>query len=137
VAMVSVVLLASGCSQGGAATAGGDSASDASADASLPEMDDSTVLALGTLLLEGTENAVTPEQAASLLPLWQMVRGGGLQGNAEAEAVLKQIKAQMTAEQLGAIEARELTTEDLRTWREKSGVEMEAPGPMGTPGAMR
>ena len=27
-------------------------------------------LALGTLMLEGTENAVTPAQAAALLPLW-------------------------------------------------------------------
>ncbi|MDY0018755.1 MAG: hypothetical protein RBT47_02000 [Anaerolineae bacterium] len=136
--LVSVVLLASGCSQGGAATAGGDAASGASAsgDASLPEMDDSTVLALGTLLLEETENAVTPEQAAALLPLWQAIRGGGLQGNAETEAVLKQIKAQMTAEQLGAIDAMELTAEDMSTWMEESGMDMEAPGPMGTPGAM-
>ncbi len=136
--LVSVVLLASGCSQGGAATTGENAASGASAsgDASLPEMDDSTVLALGTLLLEETEDAVTPEQAAALLPLWQAIRGGGLQGNAETEAVLKQIKAQMTAGQLSAIDAMELTAEDMSTWMEESGMDMEAPGPMGTPGAM-
>lgn len=136
--LVSVVLLASGCSQGGAATTGENAASGASASggASLPEMDDSTVLALGTLLLEETENAVTPEQAAALLPLWQAIRGGGLQGNAETEAVLKQIKAQMTAEQLSAIDAMALTAEDMSTWMEESGMDMEAPGPMGTPGAM-
>ena len=136
-ALASVVVLASGCSQGEATTAGGSAASGASAsgDASLPEMDDSTVLALGTLLLEGTENAVTPEQAAALLPLWQAIRGGGLQGNAETMAVLKQIKAQMTAEQLSAIDAMALTVEDMRTWMEESGIGMEAPGPMGTPGA--
>ncbi len=137
-ALLSVVVLASGCSQGKATTAGGNAASGASAsgDASLSEMDDSTVLALGTLLLEGTENAVMPEQAAALLPLWQAIRGGGLQGNAETAAVLKQIKAQMTAEQLSAIDAMALTVEDMRTWMEESGIGMEAPGPMGTPGAM-
>ena len=32
-------------------------------------------LALGTLLQEGTENAVTPEQAKALLRLWHVVQG--------------------------------------------------------------
>ena len=31
---------------------------------------------LGTIRLEETENAVTPQQAKSLLPLWQSLQGG-------------------------------------------------------------
>ena len=33
-------------------------------------------LMLGTIQLEGTEDAVTPGQAKALLPLWQALRGG-------------------------------------------------------------
>ena len=33
-------------------------------------------LALGTIQLEETGGAVTPEQAAALLPLWQALQGG-------------------------------------------------------------
>jgi hypothetical protein len=36
----------------------------------------SSQLVLGTLKLEETANAVTPEQAATLLPLWQALQGG-------------------------------------------------------------
>ena len=51
-----------------------------------------TGLALGVLKLEGTEHAVTPEQAAEMLPLWKVIQGGSLQGAAETEAVFKQIE---------------------------------------------
>jgi hypothetical protein len=66
-------------------------------------------LALGTLKLEGTEGAVTPAQASELLPLWKMIQGGSLQGDAESQAVLKQIQAKMTESQLAAIRAMGLT----------------------------
>jgi len=81
-------------------------------------------LALGTLLLEETENAVTSEQAKALLPLWKAIQGGKLQGNAEANAVLKQIEAKMTSEQLAAIAAMQLTMEDLGTWAQEQGVSL-------------
>ena len=42
-----------------------------------------TQLALGTLQLEGTANAVTAEQAAALSPLWEMLQSGELQGGTE------------------------------------------------------
>ena len=73
-------------------------------------------LVLGTLLLEETENAVAPEQARALLPLWQAVQANTLQGEAETNAVLKQIEGAMTAEQLAAIAAMRLTNEDTATW---------------------
>ena len=46
-------------------------------DASYEEaLDGNGQLALGTLQLEGTANAVTAEQAAALSPLWEMHQDG-------------------------------------------------------------
>lgn len=84
-------------------------------------------LMLGTLLLEETEHAVTPEQATVLLPLWQALQGGGVTIQTEINAVLKQIEGEMAQEQLEAIAAMQLTQEDLRAWMEEQG--------MGFPGA--
>jgi hypothetical protein len=90
----------------------------------------SSQLMLGTLRLEGTENAVTPEQAAALLPLWQALQGG-VTAQAEVNAVLKQIERAMTQEQLAAIAEMQLTQEDLRAWMEEQGMGMGG----GFPGA--
>jgi hypothetical protein len=97
-------------------------------------MDPMNELALGTLKLEGADNAVTAEQAAELLPLWTIIQGGSLQGTAETQAVLDQIKAQMTEEQLAAIEAMDLTFEDVSAWMEEQGIEMPTPPEGGMPG---
>jgi hypothetical protein len=95
-------------------------------------------LALGMLKLEGTENAVTPAQAAVLLPLWQMVQSGSLQGDAETQAVLKQIEGQMSEAQLAAIEAMGLTWQDMQTWMQEQGIEMPTPpAGQGGPGALQ
>lgn len=91
----------------------------------------STQLVLGTLLLEGTGNAVTAEQAAALLPLWRALQGGNVQAGAEVNAVLAQIERAMTAEQLQAIASMQLTRDDLTAWAQESGMEMAAP-PDGT-----
>jgi hypothetical protein len=87
-------------------------------------------LMLGTIQLEETENAVTPEQAAALLPLWQALRGG-VTVQTEMAAVLKQIEGTMTSEQLEAIAAMQLTQEDLRAWMQEQGLG----GGGGFPGA--
>jgi hypothetical protein len=83
----------------------------------------SSQLALGTFQLQGTENAVTPEQAKTLLPLWQAIQGGSLQSNAETNAVLKQVEGAMTAEQLAAIAALQLTFDDMGAWMQEQGVQ--------------
>jgi hypothetical protein len=112
-----------------------------------------TGLALGTLKLEGTEHAVTPAQAAEMLPLWKAIQGGSLQGAAETEAVLKQIQGLMDEGQLAAIDEMSLSSEDVGTWMQSPaaqalGVEMPArpgegeadqgqpPGGRGLPGNM-
>lgn len=84
----------------------------------------SSQLSLGTFQLEETEDAVTPEQAKTLLPLWQAIQGGTLQNDAEINAVLKQIGGAMTAEQLSAIAAMQLTAEDLGAWAQEQGLNL-------------
>ena len=83
-------------------------------------------LALGTLKLEDTADALTAAQAGELLPLWQIIEGGSLQGDAETEAVLKQIEGRMTEAQLAAIEGMELTWQDIGDWMQEQGIEMPA-----------
>ena len=90
----------------------------------------SNQLALGTLLLEETEEAVTPDQAAALLPLWQALHGG-VTAEAEVNALLKQIEGTMAQGQLEAIAAMALTREDQRGWMEEQGIQMAGPGGMG------
>jgi len=84
-------------------------------------------LVLGTLKLEETADAVTPEQAAALLLLWQMIQSGTLQGAAETQAVIRQIEGVMTDSQIAAIEAMGLTFEDVQAWMQEQGIEMPAP----------
>lgn len=100
-------------------------------------LDDVNWLALGTINLEGTEDAVTASQAAELLPLWQIIQGGSLKSAAETEAVTKQIEGKMTASQLAAIEAMGLTFEDVQAWMQGQGIEApaRAEGQQGGPGA--
>ncbi|MBL8096501.1 MAG: hypothetical protein JNL73_20160 [Anaerolineales bacterium] len=93
-------------------------------------------LALGTLNLAGTPAAVSPEQAAALLPLWQAVRatsqsGGGSQ--TEVNALLTQIEAGLTEAQLTAIRAQGLTQTDLQDWATANGVTLGTGG--GEPGS--
>ena len=81
-------------------------------------------LSLGTLQLEGMENAVTPEQATKLVTLWQALQSDSIQNTAERNAILTQIETIMMAEQMDAITAMQLTFEDMTAWAESSGIEL-------------
>jgi len=84
-------------------------------------------LAVGTLMLEETPQAVTAEQAQELLPLWQMLRTlqqSDTAAQAEIEAVLNQIQAAMTPEQLAAIEEMDLTPGNMRDMFQELGLGM-------------
>ena len=106
-------------------TGGGEIQSSAVLDTSYPNaLDVSGQLAMGTVRLEGTENAVMPQQATALLPLWQAIQGGTLQGEAETNAVLAQIEGKMTPEQLAAIAALQLSQDDLRAWVQDQGLSL-------------
>ena len=98
-ALVLVVTLLSGCSAASATT---PAVSDTSSEGQVADRfgDGGLVavaqLALGMFHLEASDQAVTPAQAAELLPLWQMIQGGALQGGAETHAVIKQVESKMT-----------------------------------------
>jgi hypothetical protein len=125
---------------GALAGCGGDTSTSAGEEASAPSVESDTYtssilntsydgatavssqLVLGIFRFEGTGDAVTPEQAGTLLPLWQVLQSGSLQSEAETNAVLKQIEGALTSEQLSAIAALQLTAEDLGAWMQERGV---------------
>jgi hypothetical protein len=99
----------------------------------------STKLAIGILKLEGTEFAVASNQAADLLPLWQVLNTLSASDSAapdEIAAVTQQIQETMTSEQLTAIDKMGLTGEDSFAIMQELGL-VDAPqvNASGTPQA--
>jgi hypothetical protein len=128
-------------------------------------------LILGTLKLEGTNLAVSKEQAAILIPLYTNLKtsvesmmptqgGQGTQGEpgsqpqavsaetqAQMDAIIKDILAAMTPEQVGAISDMQITREVALTIMTEKGISMGGLGqgremsggngqpPQGTPPA--
>jgi hypothetical protein len=83
-------------------------------------------LAIGTLKIEGTDQAVTAAQAKELLPLWQALKSLAASNNTatdEINALYAQIEETMTPAQIQAIQALTWTQEDLAAIREKYGVQ--------------
>jgi hypothetical protein len=92
-------------------------------------------LAVGTLLLEDTDLAVSAGEAAELLPLWKAVRSLSSSDTAtgeEIQGLYDQIQETMTAEQVAAIGTMEITAETMASLREDLGIEA---GPIGSRGA--
>ncbi len=119
VGMLLVLIMALAACGGGAT----DTASTMAASFSDPALTRSVKLAAGTLMLEETPHTVTPAQAQELLPLWQMLRAlqeSGTASQLETEAVLNQIQAMMTPDQLAAIE--EMSPEDMRALLQEFGM---------------
>jgi hypothetical protein len=82
-------------------------------------------LVLGTLRLQETDLAATNAQAAELLPLWQAARSltkSGTGATEETDAVLEQIQAAMTPEQLEAIAEMALTRADNQAMAQSIGL---------------
>lgn len=105
-----------------------------------------TQLALGTFYLEGSEQAVTAEQAAVLLPLWQEVQAQSASESPAQDALAAaadRIRAAMSAEQLAAIDGLDLRSEEVDELMAELGVQWPAAMPeggagsqlQGTPGA--
>jgi hypothetical protein len=73
-------------------------------------------LALGTVRLEETDQAVDEIQATGLLPLWQALQSlsnSSTTANVELEAVINQLQDLMTPQQIQAIQAMALTNDSL------------------------
>ena len=95
----------------------------------LPEI---TKLVIGTLNLKETENAVTPEQAQELLPLWQVylsLLSSDTAAQEEIDALVEQIGETMTAEQTQAIESMQLSQEDMFAVMQENGLGMSGNRP--------
>jgi hypothetical protein len=90
------------------------------------ELSQASKLALGTLKLEGTEQVITTEQAAELITLWQAYQALSTSETAssvELDAVVKQIQSAMTAEQIQAIEAMNITRESMAEIMQSLGLD--------------
>ncbi len=112
-----------------------------------PSMLDETQLIIGTFKLEGTDQAITAQQAAALLPLWQALKdaqssamqagkpqaGATPQDNTalqqQIDSQVKQIEAGMTAAQLEAIQNTNLTEQDMLSTLQELGITMDASRP--------
>ena len=109
-------------------------ASNAADPASVPQSGSSTSalpattqLIIGTLKLEDTNQAVTADQAAELLSLWQTLQvlsDSDTAADQEVEALITQIQETMTAEQMQAITAMNLTRDDMASIMQEQGLAM-------------
>ena len=89
------------------------------------------VLMLGTVKLDETDLAVDSEQASALLPLWKALRSlsdSDTVAQTELDAVVSQIEDTMTPEQIDAIEAMDLSMQDVAGVMEALGIEGESFG---------
>ncbi len=87
-------------------------------------------LAMGTLKLEGSDKAVTAEQAKTLLPLWKAVKTLNSSSNTssqETDALYKQIEESMTADQVQAIKDMQLTPQDTQALMTKYNIQASQP----------
>ena len=86
---------------------------------------------VGMVNLDETAQAITADQAKTLLSLWKAVRSLGESETAAPEeitALFRQIEGTFTAEQLQAIAGMNLTVEDMRTTAEAMGIEFAGTG---------
>jgi hypothetical protein len=93
---------------------------------------------IGTFKLEGTDKAVSADEAAQLLPLWQVYKDLTSSSSAaqqEVDALADQIKETMTPEQVQAITDMKLTRGDLfKTMQDLGIAPAGRPNASGTPG---
>ncbi len=93
-------------------------------------------LILGTFKLEGTELAVSGEQAGRLLPLWRALRSLSASDSAapeEIEALIDQIENTMSSGQIRTISAMALTREDILALASEMGLGGRPDGQTGGP----
>ena len=89
-------------------------------------------LALGIMNLDGTPNAVTSEQAKTLIPFWQAVialSGDTNTATEELTAVQDQIVATLTSKQMQSIAAMQITNADLSVFYADYGIVLPTPIP--------
>jgi hypothetical protein len=107
-------------------------------DAVNTEMSLASKLATGSFKLEGTANAITPEQASELILLWQVyaqLSTSDTVAQEEITALAEQIQETMTEDQITAIHAMNLTPQDIFTTMQEQGIQFVGNGQGGAPEA--
>ena len=80
---------------------------------------------IGTFKLEDTDQAVTSQQAAELLPLWQVyndLSSSDTTAQEEVDGLIQQIQDTMTTDQMKAITDMHLTRQDMFTVMQDQGI---------------
>jgi hypothetical protein len=89
------------------------------------EMPLESKLLFGSLMLEQTDMAITPEQAEELIPLWKLYTSlldSDTTAEAELDAVVNSIQDAMTADQMEYIDGMQLGPEDMRQLMDDLGI---------------
>jgi len=92
------------------------------------QLSDAETLALGTLKLEDTAQAMDAAQAAELLPLWKAAQSLSTSqtiSTVEMNALYAQIRGAMTQEQIKAIEAMDFSAAEFTKMESSLGVGLE------------
>jgi hypothetical protein len=122
VAVLVIGLILAGCGAGvETSTSAGGIAS--------KQLSDAETLALGTLKLEDTAQAVNAAQAVELLPLWKAAQSLSTSqtiSTVEMDALYAQIREAMTPEQIKAIDAMDFTEAEITEMKSSLGVGLEA-----------
>lgn len=95
-------------------------------------------LAIGILKLEGTDLAITKDQATTLLPLWKAVKNLASSNTTtqdEMNALYQQIEETLTPQQLNEIKAMTWTNQELQALMQTYGIDTSAlAGPQAASG---
>ena len=106
----------------GAASNGTQQADSTQQGGSLPIQEQ---ILIGTFKLEGTDQAITAQQAAQLTPLWQVYKDLSTSDTAaqeEIDGLIQQIQDTMTPEQIQAITNMNITRQDMFTVMQDQGI---------------
>ncbi len=107
-----IVLVVAACGSSNSKSSSAATPSAPATNAITPTME----LAVGTLRLEGTSQAVDQELAVQLIPYWQLMEelnSNPAAAPQEITAIVENMRALMTAEQIKAIEDMQLTRSDV------------------------
>jgi hypothetical protein len=125
---------------GGSVSTGSSTASTDTSGASIFEgitLNDTSILAIGLIGMDGTNNAVTAEQVATLIPLWQAYQAlafNDTTAQQELDAVVNQIRNTLTDAQLQAIQDLDITSDNFQTYLGDFGMNnMARPSMSGIP----
>ncbi len=124
---LSILLVTAAC--GGSSTTGATGSSTITTASSGV---DGNELVIGTIKLEGTEQAISAEQASELLVLWKAMRtlsSSDTTSQLELDALLQQIEDTLTSEQVSAIKAMDISTDNMADVMADLGI--KAPGADG------